>query len=40
METWEQWARLSRQGDCGLRTEFLGKGDFPPFFFFSHESQA
>ena len=34
VETWEQWASLSRQGDSGLRTEFLGKGDFPPFFFF------
>ena len=42
METWEQWARLSRQGDCGLRTEFLGKGAFPPFFFFpmSHRPEA
>lgn len=34
VETREQWASLSRQGDSGLRTEFLGKGDFRPFFFF------
>ena len=44
VETWEQWASLSRQGDSGLRTVFLGKGDFPPFFFFffptSHRPEA